>query len=152
MFQPRFSITAALTKALMAIEAARQAVAGLPLTVTVLDTLRQTSRLLSTHYSTQIEGNRLSPPQVEAVLAGGGRFPGRERDETEVRHYFHVLDYVESLAEKKGPITERIIRTIHGLVMDGKKKPRPYRDGQNVIRDSRSGAIICRRRRRTCPA
>lgn len=35
MFQPRFTITSAITKALLAIEADRQRVAGLPLTARI---------------------------------------------------------------------------------------------------------------------
>jgi Fic family protein len=142
MFEPRFTITPAVTKALMEIEANRQLVAGLPLTAQMLDSLRRTARLLSTHYSTQIEGNRLSPAQVQAVIAGEGNFPGRERDEAEVRHYYRALEYVEHLSQKKRAITEHVIRTIHGLVMTGRAKPTAYRDGQNVIRDNRSGSVV----------
>ncbi len=39
-------------------------------------------------------------------------------------------------------IREKDIQTLHGLVMNGKKKPSPYRDAQNVIRDSGSGTIV----------
>lgn len=142
MFEPKFTLTPAITKALMEIEACRQAVTRLPLTMPMLDSLRRTARLLSTHFSTQIEGNKLSPSQVEAVLEGGGRFPGRERDEAEVRHYYKALEFVLEEAPKKEPLTEQTIRTIHGLVMFGKKTPTKYRDGQNVIRDGRTGGIV----------
>ncbi len=60
MFSPVYRITPAITKALMSIEADRQAVSDLPIDVTVLASLRETARLVSTHYSTQIEGNRLT--------------------------------------------------------------------------------------------
>src|SRR6266571_4066523 len=142
MFQPRFSLTAKVTKALMAIEADRQVVATLPLTAPMLDSLRRTARLLSTHFSTQIEGNKLTPTQVQAVVEGEGSFPGRERDETEVRNYFAALEHVERLGRQKSRLTEQDIRTIHGLVMTGKSKPTKYRDGQNVIRDARNGGIV----------
>lgn len=142
MFEPRFTISPAIAKALMEIEANRQLVAGLPLTARVLDSLRRTARLLSTHYSTQIEGNRLSPSQVHAVITGEGKFPGRERDEAEVKHYYLALEHVESLSKKQGLIAERTIRSIHGLVMTGRANPTPYRDGQNVIRDNRTGGVI----------
>ena len=59
-FEPKFSITAKLATSLMRIEAARQAVQYLPITPSVLATLRETARLYSTHYSTMIEGNRYS--------------------------------------------------------------------------------------------
>ncbi|HEY3789424.1 MAG TPA: Fic family protein [Urbifossiella sp.] len=126
----------------MAIEADRQLVSGLPLTARMLDSLRRTARLLSTHYSTQIEGNRLTPAQVAAVISGEGNFPGRERDEAEVKDYYRALEYVETLGGEKKAFTERVIRGIHGMVMTGQNKPTPYRDGQNAIRDNRSGTIV----------
>src|SRR5580700_9397555 len=105
MFQPIYSLTAKVAKALMAIEADRQVVALLPLTAPMLDSLRRTARLLSTHFSTQIEGNRLTQAQVQAVVAGEGNFPGRERDEAEVRNYFTALEHVEHLGRKAGGLT-----------------------------------------------
>jgi hypothetical protein len=81
VFTPKFQITAALTKVLMDIEASRQAVDGLPITVPVLTSLRESARLIST----QIEGNRLTQEQVDEVLHGG-TFPNRERDEREVKN------------------------------------------------------------------
>ncbi len=142
MFRPRFSLTARAAKALMAIEADRQVVAALPLTAPMLDALRRTARLLSTHLSTRIEGNRLTATQVRAVVEGEGNFPGRERDEAEVRHYFDALGHVERLGRESGRLTEKEVRAIHGLVMTGKPRPTAYRDGQNVIRDSRTQRIV----------
>ena len=142
MFEPQFRITGRVAKALMSIEADRQIVASLPLTVPMLDSLRRTARLISTHLSTQIEGNQLSPKQVEAVIEGEGNFPGRERDESEVRNYFAALAHVEKLGSQRSLLKEQEIRTIHGLVMLGKAKATPYRDQQNVISDSRTGRII----------
>jgi Fic family protein len=137
----------------MGIEASRQAVGQLPLTAPMLDSLRKTARLLSTHYSTQIEGNQLAPSQVEEVLAGGGNFPGRERDEAEVRNYYRALEYVEDLGRKKLAITEQVVKAVHGLVITGKKKATAYRDGQNVIRDGREmgESYICLLKPATCP-
>ena len=142
MFTPNFQITAALTKLLMDIEASRQAVSSLPITVPVLTSLRESARLVSTHYSTQIEGNRLTQEQVEDVLHGG-TFPNRARDEREVKNYYQALDYLDVLIKAKTvKINERDVQTLHGLVMEGKKRPSSYRDGQNVIKDSASGSIV----------
>jgi len=142
MFEPNFKITPALSKMLMDIEASRQAVSGLPITLSVLTSLRESARLISTHYSTQIEGNRLTQEQVEDVI-GGGTFPNRERDEREVKNYYQALDFLDTLIKKEAPsIEERDIQILHGLVMDGRKKPTPYRDGQNVIKDSGRGKIV----------
>jgi len=144
-FEPRYTISSQVARDLMRIEAARQAVAVLPLNERVLAGLRQSARLVSTHYSTQIEGNRLTQAQVEQVLVRGERIRQRQRDEKEVKGYYAALDYAESYAADHHTITETYIRSLHALVMAGGKKrckPTPYRDGQNVIRDSGSGAIV----------
>jgi Fic family protein len=125
----------------MSIEADRQAIDTLPVDLTMLASLRETARLAATHYSTQIEGNRLTQAQVREVL-DGAQFPGRERDEHEVRHYYQALQHIEHLAAVPGPVTELDVRTTHGLLLTGQSAPTPYRDGQNVIRDGRTGAIV----------
>jgi Fic family protein len=144
-FAPAFTITPAIARALMRIEAARQAIHTLPVTPRVLARLRETARLFSTHYSTRIEGNRLTQEQVAQVIGAGGHFPGRERDQDEVKGYYAALDEVERLAARVGRVSETAVRRLHALVMGGGRrrvKPTPYRDGQNVIRDSRSNAIV----------
>jgi Fic family protein len=144
-FAPVFVMTPELTKALMRIEAAKQAVLNLPITPRVLANLRETARLFSTHYSTQIEGNRLTQQQVAQVIATNEHFAGREREEAEVKGYYAALDEVERLVKRRALITETDIQRLHALVMAGGRtrvKPTPYRDGQNVIRDSRSRHIV----------
>ena len=129
----------------MRIESAKEKVFHLPLTSTVLGSLRETARLYTTHYSTMIEGNRLHPNQIEVVLKHAGHFPGRERDEHEVKGYYTALTQVEKWAAQGTPITEKMIQTLHAFVMANGKinaKPTPYRDGQNVIRDGRTKAIV----------
>lgn len=141
-FEPQYSITPETAKALMAIEASRAAVDRLPITPQLIASLRESARLLSTHYSTQIEGNRLTLPEVEQVIAGQGGFPGRERDETEVRNYYKAADKTEAVATLKRPIKEEDIQMLHGLAFEGRAKATPYRDGQNVIRTSGDGSIV----------
>ena len=139
-FEPLFTITPAIAIGLMRIEAAREAIDSLPITPRVLANLRETARLFSTHYSTMIEGNRLTQEQVLRVIEDKQHFPGRERDEGEVRGYYAALDEVERLAAKGEPLTEASAQRLHGLVMGGGKtrvRPTGYRDGQNVIRDAR---------------
>lgn len=144
-FNPKFTITPATASALMRIEAVKQVFASLPITPQMLAHLRETARLFSTHYSTMIEGNRLTQEQVAKVIEKGQHFPGRERDQSEVKGYYAALDEVERIAKRGGPITETIVQKLHALVIGGGKtrvKPTPYRDGQNVIRDSRSQGIV----------
>lgn len=80
-FAPKFTITSNLANALMRLEGARQAVEHLPITAGLLVALRESARLNSTHYSTMIEGNRLTQEQVSRVIEKQEHFPGSERDE-----------------------------------------------------------------------
>ena len=142
MFNPNFSITPAIANSLMQIEASRQAVSTLPVTLTVLNSLRESAKLIATHYSTQIEGNRLTQEQVGAVVRGG-TFANRERDEVEVRHYYAALAYLDDLiAQPNAAFDLTNIQTLHGLVMKGRAHASPWRDGQNVIRNASDGAIV----------
>ena len=129
----------------MRIEAIREKVLHLPLTVKVYASLRETARLYTTHYSTMIEGNELEPGEIERVLKYKGHFPGREREEHEVKGYYSALMQVEQWVAQNKPVSESMIQTLHALLMsDGRVqvKPSHYRDGQNVIRDGRTRAIV----------
>jgi Fic family protein len=105
-FKPKFTITPRIAISLMRIEAARQAVQHLPITPSLLASLRESSRLFSTHYSTMIEGNRLTQEQVAQVIGKQEHFPGRERDEKEVLGYYAALAKVEQFAAGTIIVTE----------------------------------------------
>tara|TARA_B100001248_G_scaffold262700_1_gene261110 strand:+ start:5997 stop:7091 length:1095 start_codon:yes stop_codon:yes gene_type:complete len=144
-FKPTYSINAEIAKHLMRIEAAKEKVGLLPVNPTVLASLRETAKLYTTHYSTMIEGNQLKPEEVKQVIKLEEHFPGRTRDEHEVKGYYAALAQLEQYAAQNHPITEKIIQTLHALVMsDGrtKIKPTPYREEQNVIKDGSTGAIV----------
>ena len=142
MFNPIFTISPKTTRALMDIEASRQAMSHLPISPKLLHSLRESARLHSTHYSTQIEGNRLTKEEITVVVKGG-TFPNRQRDETEVRNYFLGLDYVDEIVQSiPAQLTVGMIQIIHGCVMLGQTKESPYRDGQNAIYEGSSGAIV----------
>lgn len=144
-FSPRYTITPQLARCLMRIEALRERISHLPLTPTVLASLRETARLYTTHYSTMIEGNRLKPDQIEEILKHEGHFPGRERDEQEVKGYYAALTQVEHWVAKSSSVNENMIQILHALVMgEGRAnvKPTSYREAQNVIRDSHTQGIV----------
>src|SRR5579863_6877758 len=117
-FAPAFTITPTMANSLMRIEAARQAILTLPITPRVLANLRETARLHSTHYSTMIEGNRLTQEEVELVVKKMEHFPGRECDESEVNGYYAALSRLEQWVAQEHLITEKAIQTLHALVMN----------------------------------
>ena len=144
-FTPTYQLNAAIAKYLMRIEAAKEKVNLLPVNPTVLASLRETAKLYTTHYSTMIEGNQLDANEVKEVIQLDGHFPGRTRDEHEVKGYYAALAQLEQYAAQNHPITEKTIQSLHALVMsDGRAriKPTPYRDGQNVIKDGKTGSIV----------
>ena len=138
-FDPKYTITPKIVNALSSIEISRYSIIELPITATIITSLRETARISSTHHSTAIEGNKLSILEVREVIKGGGHFPNREKDEFEVLNYYKALDYLDLLAQSQTEIQEKDIQTLHGISYKGKKKPTPYRDGQNVIR---SGKLV----------
>lgn len=144
LWTPTYTITPAIANALMRIEAAKAVVDHTPLPPAVEARLRERARMRSTHYSTAIEGNRLTLAETrEAVRQHGVTFQGRERDVAEVRNYWHALLRVEEWAAKQYPLTEERLRRLHAMVEYGPRaKPSPYRDGQNAIRDAASGALV----------
>ncbi len=144
-FKPIYTINSSIANYLMRIEAAKEKVNMLPVNPTVLSSLRETAKLYTTHYSTMIEGNQLKADEVKEVIKLEGHFPGRERDENEVKGYYAALAQLEQYAAQDSSVTDKVVQTIHALVMsDGRTrvKPTPYRDGQNVIKDGASGTIV----------
>ena len=144
-FKPRYNLTPKIVGWLMRIESIKEMVLHLPLNVKVCASLRETARLYTTHYSTMIEGNELEPAEIEQVLKHKGHFPGREREEHEVKGYYAALMQLEKWVAQGKVVNESMIQTLHALVMsDGRLevKPTKYRDGQNVIRDGRTRAVV----------
>ncbi len=144
-FNPIYTIDARMAHNLMRIEAAKQQAIGLPLNPAVLASLRATSKLYTTHYSTMIEGNRLTVEQIREVIELDEHIHGKERDEREVKGYYAALEQLERYVKEELSVTETIIKTFHALVMAGgssRVKPTPYRDGQNVIRNGTNGKIV----------
>ncbi|MBF0385304.1 MAG: Fic family protein [Candidatus Omnitrophica bacterium] len=144
IWKPTYQISPAVARALMDIEAAKAVVEKISLSPAVQAVLRHKARVRSTHYSTRIEGNRLTLKEAEKVIEEKkANFHGRERDVSEVRNYWDALLKVEDWAGKKISLSEDFIRRLHAIIEKGKRaKPTPYREGQNVIRDSASGKIV----------
>ncbi|MDR0816691.1 MAG: Fic family protein, partial [Desulfovibrio sp.] len=128
---------------MLRIEAVKAVFESLPVTPHVLRSLRESARLLSVHYSTAIEGNRLTRQEVDDFFRKAVK--PRTRDEREIRAYSVALDYIETLMQKTVPLTVEHLQKIHTLVEGGKPgggAGTPWRDGQNAVYDSVSGAII----------
>ena len=137
-----FSFTPSIVRYLQSIERVRELVRLTILPPLIAEQLRIRAHIRSTHYSTRIEGNRLTLKETEQVIQQGRLFPGRERDVQEVERYYLALQQMEKWVEGEQKITEARIRKLHALLIAGRRaKPTPYRDGQNVVREA-SGEIV----------
>lgn len=146
-FIPKYTITNSITNNLLEIERVKEGIKTLPINPKLLSSLRETAKVATIHYSTQIEGNRLTREEVFEVINKNKIVSntGRIRDEKEIRGYYTALDYIEKLVKSNTNITEDNIKLIHAYVTGGgskKVKPNEYREGQNVITDSLSGNIV----------
>jgi Fic family protein len=138
----RFTFTPEIVRTLQAIERARAEVTLTVLPPAMAERLRLQARVKSTHFSTRIEGNRLTLAEAEQVVMDGKHFRGREKDTREVQHYFQALAQVETWVEQDLPITEERVQKLHAMIFAGKRaRPTPYRDGQNVIQDGGGGIV-----------
>lgn len=144
IWEPVYKISHKVARALMNIESAKTIVERTTLPPIVEAELRRAARVRSTHFSTRIEGNRLTLKEAQEVIEHEKTsFHGRERDTGEVRNYWNALLKVEEWAAKRTEFTEDLIQRLHAIVEKGKRsKPTPYRSGQNVIKESASGAIV----------
>ena len=140
-FNPNYIITKSIANNILRIEQIKEQIKALPVTPQLMASLRESAKLMTTHYSTQIEGNRLTQEQVVDVIKKNKIIPQRQRDEKEIKGYYKAIEYIEKLAQKKSFITENELKTIHSLV-ENTSKPTPYREGQNVIKDSLTGNIV----------
>ena len=107
---PAYSINPSIANALMQIEAAKTEVAHTHLSPAIEAELRHNARVKSTHYSTRIEGNRLTLKEAQDVIEKRkGNFHGRERDVNEVRNYWDAILKIEEWAGRKAELTEELI-------------------------------------------
>ncbi|MDR2464506.1 MAG: Fic family protein [Holosporales bacterium] len=138
-FDPKYTITQNILKNLTKIEAIKEAFKRNPVTPSLMASLRSSAKMASVHYSTKIEGNRLTLKQVEETILKQKVVPYKERDSSEVKAYYKAMDYAEKYLKKNLNFSENFIKRIHDIVEGFSAS---YRDGQNAIYDNSSGNIV----------
>ena len=143
---PQFTITNTITHGLAQIERARGFLEAAQLSEDWVRRMSERALLLEAHHTTHIEGTKLTLGQAELLLAGESVPQADADDVQELLNYrdaFHlVADYLNSGA----PITEGLVREIHKRlvvnVRGGRAQPGNYRQVQNYVANSQTGAII----------
>ncbi len=145
-FQPRFTITNAITAALTQIERARGFLEAATLSEDWVRAMSEQALVLEAHHTTHIEGTHLTLDQAQKLLAGE---PVPEADPDDVRellNYRRAFEFVSKYLDSGPPITEGLIREIHKQLVEGvrggKARPGQYRKVQNYVVNSTTGQTI----------
>jgi len=139
-YNPLYRTTPLIIKCLGKIEAAREIVENLDLPLDLEQAFRQDASVRMSHYSTKIEGNRLTLKQSKELIVGKDVM-AREIDKREVMNYYECLELIHQTTQSRKPITESLIKNMHGVIQKGILKGKlrgEYREAQNAIYDSRT--------------
>ncbi|MFA6548682.1 MAG: Fic family protein [Candidatus Margulisiibacteriota bacterium] len=134
-YKPNYRITPYLLNLIDEAGKLRAWIELAPLQVSWLPILQKESRAKRAHFSTSIEGNPLTLPQVHA-LARGEKIGAALAHELEVVNYLNAMRWVESAPHQK--IDEKTIFALHKIVTDGlldNKKSGQYKIKQNYVVD-----------------
>ncbi|MBI3008680.1 MAG: hypothetical protein HYY56_04105 [Candidatus Omnitrophica bacterium] len=107
-YNPIFQVTSRIIKHLGKIEASREIVDNLAMPLTLEGEFRQEASVKMTHYSTKIEGNRLTLKQTNDLLCGK-EVIAREIDKREVMNYYNCMEWIINVSRLKEPIHERLM-------------------------------------------
>jgi Fic family protein len=145
-FQPKFTITNAITAALTRIERARGFLEAASLSEDWIRWMGARAFVLEAHHTTHIEGTRLTLDQAERLLEGEDVPDARTDDAHELLNYRRAFDFVSESLNKDEPITENLIREIHRRLVEGVRggaaAPGEYRRVQNYIVNSATDETI----------
>jgi Fic family protein len=145
-FEPLFTNSAPITEAIARIERARGFLEGLRLSEARLRALGERALLSEAHFSTHIEGTRLTLDQSARLWAGQEVADADPEDVRELLNYRRAFDLVARYLDERGPITETLIREIHRQLVEGVRgdaaSPGAYRRVQNFVVNSKTGAVL----------
>lgn len=130
MYKPDFTLNFRILNILASIERLYGKIQGERLIPSLSLRLSQENQILSTHYSTSIEGNPLSPQDVTNVVLGD-QIP-TTKSEKEVKNYFTILTRLPNQARERIPLSVAFTERLHNILLEGieeKKDLGTVRDG-----------------------
>jgi len=145
-FNPKYSITPKINKALVEIERVRGFLDAVKLKDDWIVDMQKKALILESHHSTHIEGTALSLEQAKSILEGG-KVKGVSRDdERELLNYKKAMDLISKYLGKDDPVSEGIVRELHKILVKGVRgenaDPGNYRKIQNYVVNSRTREVV----------
>lgn len=119
MFQPKFTITNRMTQAITRIERARGFLEAAQLSAEWVREVGEQALILEAHYTTHIEGTRLTLDQAERLWKGEAVPEADPDDARELLNYRTAFEFVSECLDSGDPITEGMIREIHRKLVEG---------------------------------
>jgi Fic family protein len=143
MYQPGYTITETLLARISEAETLRTRIQTAPVQVAWLESIRIEALVRRAHFSTAIEGNPLTLPEVEA-LAAAKQVGVRDRAKREVLNYLAALRWI-ARQPAKAPVSEGAVLKLHRLITAGLLEPKlvgAYKTSANVIMSA--GRVVYR--------
>ena len=145
-FNPKYTITPKINKALVEIERVRGFLDAVKLKDDWIADMQKKALILESHHSTHIEGTALSLEQAKSILEGK-KVKGVSRDdEKELLNYKKAMDFLSKYLGKDDPVSEGIVRELHKILVKGVRgenaDPGNYRKIQNYVVNSRTREVI----------
>src|SRR3989339_601055 len=144
-FNPKFTITPRINKALVEIERVRGFLDAVKLKDDWIADMQKKALILESHHSTHIEGTALSLQQAKSILEGEKVKGVNRDDEKELLNYKKAMDFISKYLGKDDPVSEGIVREVHKILVKGVRgenaDPGNYRKIQNYVVNSRTREI-----------
>ncbi len=145
-FNPKYTITPKINKALVEIERVRGFLDAVKLKGDWIADMQKKALILESHHSTHIEGTALSFEQAKSILEGK-KVKGVSRDdERELLNYKKAMDFLSKYLGEDDPVSEGIVRELHKILVKGVRgenaDPGNYRKIQNYVVNSRTREVV----------
>ena len=118
-FNPKYTITPKINKALVEIERVRGFLDAVKLKDDWIADMQKKALILESHHSTHIEGTALSLEQAKSILEGGKVKGVNRDDERELLNYKKAMDFISKYLGKDDPVSEGIVRELHKILVKG---------------------------------
>jgi Fic family protein len=145
-FNPKYTITPKINKALVEIERVRGFLDAVKLKEEWITDMQKRALILESHHSTHIEGTALNLEQAKNILEGKKVAGVSRDDEKELLNYKKAMDFLSKYLGKEDPVTEGVIRELHKITVKGVRgenaDPGNYRKIQNYVVNSRTREVI----------
>lgn len=145
-FNPKYTITPKINKALVEIERVRGFLDAVKLKDDWIADMQKKALILESHHSTHIEGTALSLEQAKSILEGGKVKGVNRDDERELLNYKKAMDFISKYLGKDDPVSEGIVRDVHKILVKGVRgenaEPGNYRKIQNYVVKSRTREVV----------